>query len=75
MTDNAIANANTAAPLRHRLAAMVYELLLIVAVLFIASFVFIRVGGDAQSGWHRELFRVFLLLMLFAYFDAFWRRG
>jgi uncharacterized RDD family membrane protein YckC len=73
MTDYAI--ASSAAPLRHRLAAMVYELLLVVAVLFIASFVFIRIGGDAQTGWHRDLFRLFLLGMLFAYFYAFWRRS
>jgi uncharacterized RDD family membrane protein YckC len=73
MTDNAI--ANSAAPLRHRLAAMVYELLLVVAVLFIASFVFVRIGGDATSGWHRALFQGFLLLTLFAYFYVFWRRS
>ena len=73
MTDKAIA-APTAS-LRTRLAAMVYELLLIVAVLFIASFVFLRLTGDAQNGWKQYLFQVYLVGVLFVYFSTFWRRS
>lgn len=73
MTDNAIA-APTAS-LRTRLAAMVYESLLVVAVVFIAGFVFIGISGDAQTGWKHIVFQVFLLGIVFAYFSIFWRRS
>lgn len=73
MPDKAI--ADTPASLRARLAAMVYELLLVVAVLFIASFVFIRLTGNAQSGWHQVFFRFYLVAVLFAYFSTFWLRS
>jgi len=73
MPDKAI--ADTPASLRARLAAMVYELLLVVAVLFIASFVFIRLTGNAQSGWHQVIFRFYLVAVLFAYFSTFWLRS
>lgn len=54
---------------------MVYELLLIVAVLFITSFVFIRLTGDAQTGWRQTVFQIFLVGVLFAYFSTFWLRS
>ena len=73
MTDNAIAAPS--ASLRTRLAAMVYELLLLVAVVFIASFLFIRLSGDAQSGWKHAVFQIFLLGIVFAYFSTFWLRS
>ena len=73
MTDNAIAHPS--ASLRTRLAAMIYELLLVLAVLFVASFVFIRLSGDAQTGWKHFAFQIFLLGVLFAYFSTFWLRS
>ena len=73
MTDKAIAAPS--ASIRARLAAMVYELLLVVAVVFITSFVFIRLTGDAQSGWHQAFFQVFLVVVLFGYFSTFWLRS
>ena len=54
---------------------MIYELLLVVAVVFIASFVFIRLGGDAQTGWKHLLFQLFLLAIVFMYFSIFWLRS
>jgi len=73
MTDKAIASPS--ASLRTRLASMIYELLLVVAVVFIASFVFIRLTGDAQNGWKHIAFQFFLLGVLFAYFSTFWLRS
>ena len=73
MTDNAIAHPT--ASLRTRLAAMIYELLLVLAVLFVASFVFISLSGDAQSGWKHIAYQFFLLGVLFAYFITFWLRS
>ncbi|MHB8915694.1 MAG: RDD family protein [Thiobacillus sp.] len=73
MTDKAI--ASPPASLRSRLAAMIYELLLVVAVIFIASFIFIRLTGDAQNGGKQIAFQLFLLGVLFAYFSTFWLRS
>ena len=73
MTDNAI--AALPASLRTRLAAMVYELLLVVAVVFIASFLFIRLSGDAQTGGKQIVFQFFLLGIVFVYFSTFWLRS
>jgi uncharacterized RDD family membrane protein YckC len=73
MQDNAI--APTPAPFLTRIAAMVYELLLVAAVLFVASLPFLYLVGNAQSGWQRHLFQAYILLVLFAYFSAFWLRS
>ncbi len=58
-----------------RIAAMVYELLLVTAVLFVASLPFLYVFGNAQSGWRHLLFQLYLTGVLFAYFSTFWRRS
>jgi len=58
-----------------RIAVMVYESLLVVAVVFIASFVALPVVGDLHAPWQKHLFQVFLLGVLFAYFAAFWLRS
>ena len=63
------------APFLVRLAAMVYELLLVVAVVFVASFLIIPVVGELQAPWQRHLLQVYLLAVLFAYFSAFWLRS
>ena len=54
---------------------MVYELLLVTAVVFVASFIIIPVVGEMQQRWQRHLFQVYLLGVLFAYFSAFWLRS
>ncbi|MDP1924420.1 MAG: RDD family protein [Thiobacillus sp.] len=73
MQDNAI--ATTPAPLPTRIAAMVYELLLVTAVLFVAALPFLYLVGSAQSGWLRHVFQLYLVGVLFAYFSAFWLRS
>ena len=73
MQDSAIAPVS--ASFGARLAAMVYESLLVLAVLFIASLPFLYLVGDAQSGWRHFAFQAYLLGLLFAYFGTFWRRS
>ena len=73
MQDNAIAPAP--APILIRMAAMVYELLLVTAVLFIAALPFLYLVGNAQTGWLHHLFQLYILGVLFAYFSAFWLRS
>lgn len=63
------------APLLARLAAMVYELLLVAAVVFVAAFIIIPVVGDMQAPWQRHLFQFYIVGVLFAYFSAFWLRS
>lgn len=73
MQDNAIAPAP--APFLVRIAAMVYESLLVTAVVFVASFIIIPVVGEMQAPWQRHLFQAYILGILFAYFSAFWLRS
>lgn len=73
MQNNAI--APSLASLRVRLAAMVYESLLVLAVLFIASLPFLYAAGDARSGGRHIAYQFYLAGVLFAYFAAFWRRS
>jgi uncharacterized RDD family membrane protein YckC len=63
------------APLRTRLAALVYEAVLLIPILFIAALLFLKVAGDASElGWKHSLFQLWLLLVLGAYFGYCWVR-
>ena len=73
MQDKAI--ALSPAPLLARIAAMIYELLLVTAVLFVASLPFLYLVGNAESGWRHFVFQAYLIGVLFAYFSAFWMRS
>jgi uncharacterized RDD family membrane protein YckC len=54
---------------------MIYESLLVTAVIFVASFIVIPVVGEMHAPWQRHLYQVYLLGVLFAYFSAFWMRS
>lgn len=58
-----------------RLLSMVYELLILVAVLFIASFVFHLVFQNTSSIFFRPVFQIYLLLVAGIYFTWFWTHG
>ena len=73
MQDNAIASST--APLLARFAAMIYESLLVTAVVFVASFIIIPVVGEMRAPWQRHLFQFYVLSVVFAYFAAFWLRS
>ena len=73
MQENAI--APTTAPFLVRIAAMIYESLLVTAVVFVVALPFLYVVGTAESGWVRHVFQLYLLGILFAYFSAFWLRS
>jgi uncharacterized RDD family membrane protein YckC len=63
------------APFLARIAAMIYEALLVTAVIFVASFIIIPVVGEMHAPWQRHLYQVYILGVLFAYFSAFWMRS
>jgi uncharacterized RDD family membrane protein YckC len=70
---------STAAPrapaLARRLASALYDLLLVVALVFIATFPVLAFLGDATHGWRRHVLQIWVLLVVGAYFVGFWTRG
>jgi uncharacterized RDD family membrane protein YckC len=58
-----------------RLLSMIYEFLILVAVLFIASFVFHLVFRDTGSLFFRPAFQFYLLVVAGIYFTWFWTHG
>ena len=60
------------ASLRLRLMSLVYEGILLFAVLFVASYLFVGLARDAQSGFARVLFQIYLLSVCGAYFVFCW---
>ena len=65
------------AGLARRLAAMLYESLLLFAVAFFAGWVFFFASGgrDATAGWLRGALQVFILVTFAGYFLWSWLRG
>ena len=69
------ATAPRAPGLARRLAAALYEALLVVALMFIATFPFLAFFGDSTHGWRRNLLQAWILFVVGAYFVWFWKRG
>jgi uncharacterized RDD family membrane protein YckC len=59
-----------------RLGAILYDLLLVVAVVMVAAVPFVWVVGDTSgSGWVRFAFQLYLLAVIFFYYAWFWVRS
>jgi uncharacterized RDD family membrane protein YckC len=58
-----------------RLACAIYDLLLAVAVMVVATFPFVLVFGDATEGPRHHLLQAWLLAATGTYFVFFWTRG
>jgi len=58
-----------------RLACLVYELLLLLAVLMLAALIFLLIFGDATEPPNRYFFQAYLWLLSAAYFVWNWTRG
>ena len=54
---------------------MIYESLLVTAVLFVASFVFLLAFRDTGSPFFKPAFQLTLLIVAGAYFIWFWTHG
>ena len=63
------------AGLPRRLASGLYELLLLAALVLIATFPFLAVFGDSTHGWRRHVLQGWVLLVCGAYFVGFWSSG
>jgi uncharacterized RDD family membrane protein YckC len=62
------------ASLRLRLLSLAYEALLLFAVLFVCSYLFLSLARDAQSGLPRAMFQAYLLSVCGIYFVFCWTR-
>jgi uncharacterized RDD family membrane protein YckC len=58
-----------------RLASALYDLLLTVALVLIATFPWLAVFGDSTHGWRRHALQVWVLVVVGAYFVWFWTRS
>ncbi len=61
--------------LARRAACMVYEALILAALLLVATFPYLAVAGDSTAGLRRHLLQGWVLGVAGAYFIAFWARG
>ena len=58
-----------------RLASALYDLLLVVALVLIATFPFLALFGDSTHGWRRHVLQGWVLAVAAAYFVGFWSNG
>ena len=63
------------AGIARRLASMVYESLLAIAIAFFAALLFYGAASGRLSGINRSLFQVYLIVILGLYFVWCWHRG
>lgn len=63
------------APLGMRLLSLAYEAVLLFGILFVASYLFLGLARDAQSGLPRLLLQVYVLAACGAYFVFCWTRS
>lgn len=61
--------------LGRRLASALYDFLLLVALVFIATWPFLAFFGDATQGWRRHVLQAWILVVVGAYFVWFWTHG
>lgn len=61
--------------LARRLACATYELLLLTALVLLATFPFLAIAGDSTAGWRRHLLQAYVLVVVGAYLVWFWTRG
>ena len=68
------------APLRapglgRRLASALYDVLMLAALVMVATFPFLAVFGDSTHGWRRHVLQLWVVAVCGAYFIWFWTRG
>ncbi len=63
------------AGLVRRLASALYDLLLLAALVLVATFPFLAIFGDSTQGWRRHVLQLWILAAAGAYFVGFWTHG
>jgi uncharacterized RDD family membrane protein YckC len=69
------ASRHSTASLGVRLLSLFYEAVLLFAIIFLASYLFLSLARDAQSGFARLVFQAYLLAVCGAYFMFCWVRS
>ena len=72
---NAAARPVTPAGLVRRAFSALYDLVLIAALLLVATFPFLALAGDSTSGVQRNLLQFYVLVVAGAYFIPCWALG
>jgi uncharacterized RDD family membrane protein YckC len=63
------------APLWRRLMAMLYDSLLLLATLMLATLPVVTLYDGIPAGWVRHVFQIYLLVVAFVFFGWFWVHG
>ncbi len=58
-----------------RIASILYESLLLLGVIFVASFIFHLIFRDPNAAYFRPLYQFYLLVIMGYYFTWFWTHG
>ena len=76
MTDQSATRQKQNTGLLRRIAAMLYDLLLVVALLFLATIPFVAVrGGEPVEIGENLFYRIVMLFVIYAFFVGFWSRS
>lgn len=75
MAEHAKPVALITASLLRRLASMVYDTVLVIALLLIATFPFVRLTGGSVTPVTSAVLQIYLLIVCAVYFLWFWRHG
>ena len=70
-----VAEGLRVAGLFRRFASALYDLLLVTALVLVATFPFLAVFGDSTHGWRRNVLQAYVVLVAGAYFVGFWTHG
>ena len=68
-------NEATVPSIGRRMAALIYEALLLLALALIMSFPIAGLKGATLSGIPQMIFQIYIAAVVFAYFTWFWRHG
>ena len=69
------AETSRAPGMARRLACAVYELIILAALVLVATFPFLALAGDSTSGARRHVLQAYVLVVVGAYLAWFWTRG
>jgi uncharacterized RDD family membrane protein YckC len=58
-----------------RIASAFYDLLMVVALVLVATFPYLAVFGDSTFGWRRHALQGWVVIVAAAYFVGFWSHG
>lgn len=61
--------------LPRRMACLLYESLILAALVLVATFPFLAFAGDSTAGIRRHLLQAWVVLVVGAYLAGFWARG